>query len=50
MTYLWERRVAMGIELLLQTGLGVGEECGPSFLYLLQKLDISATFVLWIEP
>lgn len=25
MNYLWERRVAMGIELLLQTGLGVGE-------------------------
>ena len=31
MNYLWERRVAMGIELLLQTGLGVGEianRCG----------------------
>jgi AraC family transcriptional regulator of arabinose operon len=31
MNYLWERRVAMGIELLLQTGLGVGEianSCG----------------------
>jgi len=31
MAYLWERRVAMGIELLRQTGLGVGEiaqRCG----------------------
>ena len=31
MNYIWERRVAMGIELLLQTGLGVGEiaaRCG----------------------
>ena len=34
----------------LLSRLQAGEECGPSFLKLLQKLDIYGTFVLWTEP